>query len=207
MLMVVMEGFCWLVHSLGWLIERLPYEKFFLKIPFRMMHPRWTSIIPHEEEEIGEDEEEEGAGQNFPPNALGNVEDATQDVGDGEAVPDQEKLEEELRTEVQVFRMVIPTPSKNAPTVIQTTIGMILRLRSNHYPIHPIHTNRGREFLGPFKGWMRSRAILVTQTPRADPQGDGRAKRAVPSIKQQIRRVLHGAGADTKMWAFAAMKC
>ena len=51
---------------------------------------------------------------------------------------------------------------------------------------------------------MTSRSILVTQTPGADPQGNGRAERAVQSIKQQVRRILHGAGADTDKWALAA---
>ena len=102
-----------------------------------------------------------------------------------------EAIEEDLQDfEVQVFRMVIPMPSKKAPVVLQTAIEMILRLRANGYPIHQVHTDRGREFRGPFQKWMRSRGILVTQTSGADPQANGRAERAVQSIKQHVRRVL-----------------
>ena len=90
------DGRFLLIGALTWLAHReTPLREVLPEDPIPDDAPS-LDIIPHEEEEIGEDEEEEGAGQNFPPNALGNVED--RDVGDGEAVPDQEKLEEELRT-------------------------------------------------------------------------------------------------------------
>ena len=188
----------WLVHREAPLKEDLPDD------PLPEDAPPLDEL-PGDEELFGEAEEGEEIEHNSPSDALGNAEEAPRDVGHGEGVQSEEKLEEELGDfQVQVFRMAIPMPSKKAPVVLQTAIEMILRLRANGYPIHRVHTDRGREFLGPFKRWMRSRAILVTQTPGADPQGNGRAERAVQSIKQQVRRILHGAKADTKMWAFAA---
>ena len=193
-----------LIGALTWLVHRdVPLKEALPEDPLPDDAPSLDNI-PGEDEGICEGEEEEENEQNPPPNALGNVEDATRDVGDGGGVQSEDKIEEELRDfQVQVFRMAIPMPSKKAPVVLQTAIEMVLRLRANGYPIHRVHTDRGREFLGPFKRWMSSRSILVTQTPGADPQGNGRAERAVQSIKQQVRRVLHGAKANTNMWALA----
>ena len=193
-----------LVGALTWLVHRdVPLKEALPEEPLPDDAPSLN--IMSDEEEILAEEEEEETEHASPPNALGNVEDATRDVGVDEAVSVQKEIEEELKDfQLQVFRMTIPMPSKKAPMVLQTAIEMILRLRANGYPIHRVHTDRGREFLGPFKRWMRSRSILVTQTPGADPQGNGRAERAVQSIKQQVRRVLHGAETDTNMWALAA---
>ena len=199
------EGKFLLVGALTWLIHRdVPLKEVLPEDPLPEDAPS-LGVIPQENEEVFDEEEIGESGQTSSPDALGNVEDATRDVGVEEAVPDQKGLEEDLKDfEVQVFRMAIPMPSKKAPVVLQTAIEMILRLRANGYPIHRVHTDRGREFLGPFKRWMTSRSILVTQTPGADPQANGRAERAMQSIKQQTRRILHAAGADTKRWALAA---
>ena len=181
-----------LIGALTWLVHRdVPLREVLPEDPLPDDAPSLDILETQEEVE----EEEEKSGQVSPSDALGNVEDATRDVGNGETRPDQEAVEEELKDfEVQVFRMLIPMPSKKAPVVLQTAIEMVLRLRANGYPIHQVHTDRGREFRGPFQKWMKSRGILVTQTPGADPQANGRAERAVQCIKQHVRRVLHAAG-------------
>ena len=193
-----------LIGALTWLVHRdVPLKEDLPEDPLPDDAPSLDDIPQEEEEhEVGKGRDE--SGQASSPDALGNVEDATRDVGVEEPGPDHQSVEEELKDfKVEVFRVALPMPSKSAPVVLQTTIEMILRLRANGYPIHRVHTDRGREFLGHFKRWMTSRSILVTQTPGADPRANGRAERAVQSIKQQVRRVLHGAGADTNYWAFA----
>jgi len=189
-----------LVGALTWLVHReVPLKESLPEGPLPEDAPSLDVIL-----EGDEDQEEEGLGQSSSHDASGNAEEAPRDVVEEEAVPEQGGPEEELGDfQVQVFRMAIPMPSKSAPVVLQTTIEMILRLRANGYPIHRVHCDRGREFLGHFKRWMTSRSILVTQTPGADPQGNGRAERAVQSIKQQVRRALHAAETNTNHWAFA----
>ena len=193
-----------LIGALTWLVHRdVPLKEVLPEDPLPDDAPSLDDIPQEEEEhEVGKGRDE--SGQASSPDALGNVEDATRDVGVEEPGPDHQNVEEELKDfKVEVFRVAIPMPSKSAPVVLQTTIEMILRLRANGYPIHRVHTDRGGEFLGHFKRWMTSRSILVTQTPGADPRANGRAERAVQSIKQQVRRVLHGAGVDINYWAFA----
>ena len=170
-----------LIGALTWLVHRdVPLREVLPEDPLPDDAP--SLDILESEEEV--EEEEEKSRQISPSSALGNVEDATRDVGSGETSLDKEAVEEELKDfEVQVFRMVIPMPSKKAPVVLHA-IEMILRLRANGYPIHQVHTDRGREFRGPFQKWMKSRGILITQTPGADPQANGRAERAVQCIKQ-----------------------
>ena len=191
-----------LIGALTWLVHRdVPLREALPEDPLPDDAPSLDILETEEEVE----EEEEKSGQLSPSDALGNVEDATRDVGNGETEPDQEAEKEEYKDfEIQVFRMVIPMPSKKAPVVLQTAIEMILRLRANGYPIHQVHCDRGREFRGPFQKWMKSRGILVTQTPGADPQSNGRAEKAVQCIKQHVRRVLHAAGVSTGWWALAA---
>ncbi len=188
-----------LIGALTWLVHRdVPLREVLAEDPLPDDAPSLDILESQEEVE----EEVEKSRQISPSGALGNVEDATRDVGSGETSLAKEAVEEELKDfEVQVFRMVIPMPSKKAPVILQTAIEMILRLRANRYPIDQVHTDRGREFRGPFQRWMKSRGILITQTPGADRQANGRAERAVQCIKQHIRRVLHAAGTSAFRWA------
>ena len=120
---------------------------------------------------------------------------------DGE---DEEGKEEREDFEVRTFRMVAPMPSKSSSVVAQAAMEMYLRLRSEGFVIHQIHTDKGGEFSGYFRRWVNSRGLLYTSTPGDDPRGNGRAERAVQAIKQGIRRVLHGAEAGHEMWPWAA---
>ncbi len=117
---------------------------------------------------------------------------------------EEEKKAEEEDFEVRTFRLVAPMPSKSSSVVAQAAMEMYLRLRSEGFVIHQVHTDKGGEFSGYFRRWVNSRGLLYTSTPGDDPRGNGRAERAVQAIKQGIRRILHGAGAGHELWPWAA---
>ena len=138
-----------LVGALTWLVHReVPLKESLPEGPLPEDAPSLDVIL-----EGDENQEEEGLGQSSSHDASGNAEEATRDVVEEEAVPEQGGPEEELGDfQVQVFRMAIPMPSKSAPVVLQTTIEMILRLRANGYPIHRVTVIEVVNFLATSKG-------------------------------------------------------
>ena len=152
-----------------------------------------------EEEEDQEDPTDDLEPDSQPPGEL-----PQQQEEEGHQDGDEEKKPGEEDFEVRTFRMVAPMPSKSSSVVAQAAMEMYLRLRSEGFVIHQVHTDKGGEFSGYFRRWVNSRGLLYTSTPGDDPRGNGRAERAVQAIKQGIRRILHGAEAGHEMWSWAA---
>ena len=64
------------------------------------------------------------------------------------------------------------------------------------------YTDAGREFdNAPFKKWCLQRGISGRS---AEHQSNGRAEAMIASIKQQVRRRLHGSNTPTRWWPAAA---
>ena len=129
-----------------------------------------------------------------------------QEEEDEKISPEEQKEEEERNKEfdIRVFRMVLPMTSKNSKEVMNTAIEMLLRLRVDGYNVNRIHTDRGKEFMGAFKRWIKYRGIIATRTPGDDARSNGRVEVAVQSLKAQIRRTLRQAGVGSEWWPWAA---
>ena len=152
----------------------------------------------HQEEE----NKEERGKESSEADALGNVEDATRDVGEEEQNP-QKESEEQEGFEVRVYRMALPMSSKNSEEVMATASEMLIRLRTDGFHVQRIHVDQGREFMGRFRSWVRSKDIALTTTPGDSPQSNGRAETAVQAIKAYVRRTLLHAKVGSQFWPLA----
>ena len=136
-----------------------------------------------EDEEVEEDLEEEGREGDVRP---GGVEEPP------EGVPPPK---------IEVLKVGVPIKGKTKDAVLEGTIDLILQLRAEGFPIHTVHTDRGREFVNKkFKSWLRCRGITHSTNGGEDPRANGRVERAVGEIKRMVRRLLHGSGLDPKWW-------
>ena len=153
----------------------------------------------------GEDGEEDLLGI-----ALGNAEEAPRDgVPEDHDFPkdeeEKEASEEKKPTdfEVRVYRIAMPMETKNSEEVMQTAMEMMLRLKTDGFAVQRVHVDQGREFMGRFRKWVKSKGLLLTTTAGDDPRANGRAEVAVQTIKSLVRRTLFQAGADESYWPMA----
>ena len=66
-------------------------------------------------------------------------------------------------------------------------IELYLQLRVDGFPVHTIHTDRGREFTGSrARLWMRSRSLTHSTTAGEDPKANGRVEKAVGGDQEEI---------------------
>ena len=150
----------------------------------------------HEDPEENEEEEVSAAEDAGPMDAAGEgviqheVED--RDAEDGE---------KRIDPQIEVLYVGTPTTGKSTESVMSGVIELYLQLRVDGFPVHTIHTDRGREFTNQrLRTWMRSRTIVQSTTGGEDPQANGRVERAVGETKRRLRRLLHGAGFDACWW-------
>ena len=100
--------------------------------------------------------------------------------------------------------MGVPIRGKSKEDVLEGMIELYLQLRVDGFPVHTIHTDRGREFVNrKVRDWMRSRGIVASTNGGEDPQANGRAERAVGEIKRKVRRLLHSSDLGTPWWPMA----
>ena len=125
------------------------------------------------------------------------------DRGDDQ-VGEDERVEERREPRVEVLKLGIPLRGKSKEDVMAGIIELYLQLRVDGYPVHTIHTDRGREFTNAkLTAWMRSRTILHSTNGGEDPQANGRVEQAVGEVKRHLRRLLHSAGLDASWWPMA----
>ena len=116
----------------------------------------------------------------------------------------EEEVEERKEAQVRVHRMAIPLPSKNADDILRGVADLYLMLRSEGMYVRQIHSDLGREFKGQgLAKWCMERGVLQTFTSGADPQGNGRAERAVQAMKIEVRKMLRSAEVGVEFWPLA----
>ena len=116
---------------------------------------------------------------------------------------EEERVESEEREDPNLitFRLAIPMASKDQKTVLSTTQQTNIQLRVMGYHVSRLHTDLGGEFRGrSLTQWCRSRDIHRTTTAGVSSQSNGRAERAIQTIKSHIRRVLGMAGLPANRW-------
>lgn len=160
------------------------------------------------EEELQEDEEifrEEASPE-------GEIRAATVESEEDESEANEEhqeggksEPEEAFReAQVKVYRMAVPLPSKNSEDILRGVTDLYLMLRSEGMYVRQLHSDLGREFKGQgLARWCMERGVLQTFTSGADPQGNGRAERAVQAVKIEVRKMLRGAQVGTELWPLA----
>ena len=126
------------------------------------------------------------------------------DEEDHEKIDEEEKIEEMKNAQVKVHRMAVPLPSKNGDDILRGVADLYLMLRSEGMYVRQLHSDMGREFIGPgLSKWCLERGVLQTFTSGADPQGNGRAERAVQATKMEVRKMLRSAGVGAEFWPLA----
>lgn len=145
-----------------------------------------------EDEEKSEEEAEEEAEEQ-------RMEELGEDHGDPE-----EDEEARIEPELEVVEVGIPIQGKTKELMLEGVAELYMQLRVEGFPIHTIHTDRGREFVnGRMKSWMRSRSFNHSTNAGEDPKANGRIERAVGVIKSRVRRLLHGSKMEVKWWPMA----
>ena len=151
------------------------------------------------DEDEGEEEEEE--------ERIEEKEDLLHEEGkDSKEEVEDEKDEEEERKDAQirVHRMAIPLPSKHGDDILRGVADLYLMLRSEGMYVRQLHSDLGREFKGQgLAKWCMERGVLQTFTPGADPQGNGRAEKAVQAMKIEVRKMLRAAEVTAEFWPLA----
>ena len=105
---------------------------------------------------------------------------------------------------VEVIRLGAPIAGKSQEAVLAGMIEIYLQLRVDGFPVHTMHTDRGREFTSTrARLWMRSRSVTHSTTGGEDPMANGRVEKAVGEIKKRLRRMLHGASMGSEWWPMA----
>ena len=117
---------------------------------------------------------------------------------------DKERQEERVDPEVEIIKVGIPVKGKTKEAVLEGMAELYMALRTEGYPIHTIHTDRGKEFMnGRVKAWMKSRNLTHSTNSGEDPKANGRIERTVGLIKSRVRRLLHGSEMEVKWWPMA----
>ena len=112
--------------------------------------------------------------------------------------------EERVEPKIEVIRVGVPISGKSQSATLAGMIELYLQLRVDGFPVHTIHTDRGREFTGQrVRSWMRSRSITHSTTGGEDPMANGRVEKAVGKTKRRLRRMLHGAELGPEWWPMA----
>ena len=152
------------------------------------IRPGEEEELPAIEDEAGEAGEEPEEIQEGEEERLGApVADALQELGEVE------------EPKIEVIRVGVPVKGKTKEAVLSGVIDIYLQLKADGFPVHTIHTDRGREFCNQkFKAWMRNRGVLHSTNAGEDPQANGRAERAVQEVKRMVRRLLHSSEMEVK---------
>lgn len=185
-----------------------------LREPWQEDYPDVEDYYPPSEEHgpgILEDEEKmedlQGGEQNPPEGEQQG------DVPLEEEVREEERLDEPTEQELKkkykpskvvTMMLCVPLISKSAQEVLAGTQELFTRLRHG-YPVGRVHTDQGREFCnGSFRRWCLERGLARTTSCPDERAQNERAEAAINSIKQRVRRLLHGAGMDVAWWPVAA---
>ena len=120
----------------------------------------------------------------------------------------KELTEEEKKAlddfDVETFRLAVALPSRAAEVVLEAIIQMYLQLRMDGYYVKQLHSDRAREFTTrTLQRWCLNRGIYKTTTAGDSPQQNGRAEKAVQTIKAKMRVALLGCGWKADQWALA----
>ena len=141
------------------------------------------------------------------PDEPAQVEEPEEDRPDGpeEGEAGEERgVEERREPKIEVIRIGIPLRGKSKEVVLEGVAELYLQLRSDGFPVHTVHTDRGREFSNHrMRSWLKSRGIQHSMNGGQDPQANGRAERAVGEVKRMVRRILHSAGMAVLWWPMA----
>ena len=106
--------------------------------------------------------------------------------------------------DVETFRLAVALPSRAAQVVLEAIIQMYLQLRMDGYYVKQLHSDRAREFTTrTLQRWCLNRGIYKTTTAGDSPQQNGRAEKAVQTIKAKMRVALLGCGWEAEKWALA----
>ena len=117
---------------------------------------------------------------------------------------DDQEAEEREDPRLVTYRMAIPLPVKDQKEILSAIQQMYIQLRIHGYHVVRLHTELGGEFRSrSLKQWCRSRDIQLTTTAGVSSQANGRAERAIQTIKGHVRRLVGMAGMDSSMWAYA----
>ena len=169
-------------------------------------------LVSAEDEDFSEvqlqeekDDEVNGEGQDDPDDQIEQDEVPAEEVEereDGEeGQEDEEQGEKKEEPRLVTFRLAIPMPSKDQKMVLSTIQQMYIQLRVMGYHVARLHTDLGGEFRGrSLTQWCRSRDIHRTTTAGVSSQSNGRAERAIQTVKGQIRRLLGMAGLPASRW-------
>ena len=119
-----------------------------------------------------------------------------------EETAEEKKAKEDFQ--IQVFRLAIPMQSRAADVVLETIIQMYIQLRMDGYQVRQLHSDRAREFTTrALQRWCLNRDICKTTTAGDSPQQNGRAEKAVQTIKAKIRTALLNCGWTADRWSLA----
>lgn len=122
--------------------------------------------------------------------------------GRKELSDDEKKALEDF--DVETFRLAVALPSRAAEVVLEAIIQMYLQLRMDGYYVKQLHSDRAREFTTrTLQRWCLNRGIYKTTTAGDSPQQNGRAEKAVQTIKAKMRVALLGCGWEAEKWALA----
>ena len=155
-------------------------------------------VLEDEAGDVEELEEEDREG------LIEEAEETKEDESEETKEDEKEGEEERVEPDIEVIRVGIPLLRKTKEAVLEGIAELYLQLRTEGFPIHAVHSDRGREFVnGRVKSWMRSRCLVHTTNSGEDPKANGRVEKAVGAIKSRVRRLLHGAKTDVKWWPMA----
>ena len=84
------------------------------------------------------------------------------------------------------MRIGIPIKGKTQEAVLSGFIELYLQLKVDGFPVHTVHTDRGREFVNRrFRSWLKCRGVVHSTNGGEDPMANGRAERAVGEVKNK----------------------
>ena len=119
-----------------------------------------------------------------------------------EETAEEKKAKEDFK--IQVFHLAVPLASRAAEVVLEAIIQMYLQLRMDGYYVRQLHSDRAKEFTTrTLQRWCMNRDIQKTTTAGDSPQQNGRAEKAVQSIKAKMRIALLACGWKADRWALA----
>ena len=160
-------------------------------------HPPVPDDELADSDEVLLEEEDEDEGDEKCDEEEGGAEEGEQ----GEEMKEIEVGEEKENPDMITFRLAIPMASKDQKTVLSTIQQMYIQLRVMGYHVARLHTDLGGEFRGrSLTQWRRSRDIHRTTTAGVSSQSNGRAERAIQTVKSHIRRALGMASMPASRW-------
>ena len=100
----------------------------------------------------------------------------------------------------------IPLESKSGKNVSGAVMQVVTQVRALGFPIHRLHSDRGREFRNAsLAHFTRFHCISHTTTCGDDFKANGRTENAVRQLKRATRTLLQAHAAPTSAWSFAML--